>query len=115
MGFKKIKAKTFDDLHKQGIEKFGDDYIAAIEEINYKKSLAQTLKEARENQGLTQYELAKLLNRKPQKISEYERSIRIPSVINLINIAKVLHCTLIIDPEDKETPIKITPSESPNN
>lgn len=115
MGFKKINTKTFDDLHKQGIEKFGDDYIAAIEEINYKESLAQTLKEARENQGLTQYELAELLNRKPQKISEYERSVRIPSVINLINIAKVLHCTLIIDPEDKEAPIKMTPSESPNN
>ncbi len=115
MSFKKIETKTFDDLHKQGIEKFGDDYIAAIEEIDYKKLLAQTLKEARENQGLTQYELAKLLNRKPQKISEYERSIRIPSVINLINIAKALHCTLIIDPENKETPIKIAPYESPNN
>ncbi|MEA3424199.1 MAG: helix-turn-helix transcriptional regulator [Bacillota bacterium] len=79
MGFKKIKTKTFEDLHKQGIEKFGDYYMTAIEEINYKESLAQTLKETRENQGLTQYKLAELLNRKPQKISEYEKSVRIPT------------------------------------
>lgn len=107
MGFKKMDTKIFEELHNKGIEKFGDDYKNAINDINYKKILAETIKKARENQGMTQSELATLLNRKAQKISEYERSVRIPSVVNLIDIAKALHCKLIIDPDNTEAPIKM--------
>lgn len=107
MSFKKVDKATLDHLDQIGIEKFGNEYKQAKDTINYKKQLAVVIKNARENQGITQKELANMINRKYQKISEYERSVKVPSVVNLLEIAKALHCKLIIDPENSETPFKM--------
>lgn len=107
MAFKKVDSNTIAGLHKRGVEKFGDKYQVECDDISYKELLAETIRTARIGKNITQSELAKLVNRKPQKISEYERSIKIPSVINLMEIAKALHCKVVIDPDDTKHPIKM--------
>lgn len=48
--------------------------------------------EAREKLGYSQEQVARMTGIKQQAISEYELGNRIPSVVNLLKIAKALKC-----------------------
>lgn len=48
--------------------------------------------EAREKLGYSQEQIARMTGIKQQAISEYELGKRVPSVVNLLKIAKALKC-----------------------
>ncbi len=48
--------------------------------------------EAREKLGYSQEQVARMTGIKQQAISEYELGNRVPSVVNLLKIAKALKC-----------------------
>lgn len=57
-------------------------------------SIAQKIVQYRQEQNMTQAELAKRINSKQQRINEWEHEAYIPSIKNLEKIAKALGVTI---------------------
>jgi transcriptional regulator with XRE-family HTH domain len=57
-------------------------------------SIANNIREERERQGMTQSDLAKACGLQPAAINHFERGRRVPSVKNLIKIARALYVSL---------------------
>lgn len=55
-------------------------------------NMINRLGEAREKLGYSQEQLARITGIKQQAISEYELGNRIPSGINMLKLARALHC-----------------------
>ena len=53
-----------------------------------------SVKEMRQKRGLTQKQLADRLGVKQQNVSDWERSLRSPSVKNLKKLAEILNCQI---------------------
>lgn len=58
-------------------------------------SLGSNIKEARKNSGLTQKQLSQMLGVNINTIQNYENGRREPKIETLIEIAKILDCSLI--------------------
>ncbi len=56
--------------------------------------LSEKLKEFRRNEGLTQKELAMVLNSSQNTISQYESGKRTPTVKKLVEISTLLGCSV---------------------
>ena len=56
--------------------------------------LSEKLKEFRRNEGLTQKELAMVLNSSQNTISQYESGKRTPTVKKLVEISILLGCSV---------------------
>lgn len=57
------------------------------------RGLAERLKQLRTESGLSQKELAKLMQVSPSIISSYETGERTPSLENLLSLSEVFKCT----------------------
>lgn len=62
--------------------------------MNYLENFPYKLKEIRKKMGLTQEELAQMLNTTKQAISYYELGKREPSLCFVIQISKILNCSI---------------------
>lgn len=58
------------------------------------KSVAQTIRELRQNKGISQEKLAEAINSHQVYISEIENGKKLPSLIILFNIAKFFDLSL---------------------
>jgi DNA-binding XRE family transcriptional regulator len=58
------------------------------------KTLAEILKEKRKQLGLTQKDLAKLVNVDKCTVSNWEKGCTFPNILVACSIADVLNCTL---------------------
>ena len=56
--------------------------------------MGKKIKLMRKKRGLTQKQLAELLGVKQQNVSDWERSLRSPSVKNLKKMVNVLNCRI---------------------
>lgn len=56
-------------------------------------AFAENLKKLREEKGLSQAELAKIINVSQPMIAQYEREVRVPSAPTALAIAKALGTT----------------------
>ena len=63
-------------------------------EVSLNKSVAQTIRELRQNKGVSQEKLAEAINSHQVYISEIENGKKLPSLFILYNIAKFFDLTL---------------------
>ena len=56
--------------------------------------MGKKIKSMRKKRGLTQKQLAELLGVKQQNVSDWERSLRSPSVKNLKKLSEILNCQI---------------------
>lgn len=63
------------------------------EEGQLRKRLGSALKAARVGRGLTQAEVAELVETDPETISRFERGVTLPSLIRLLYLAEALGVT----------------------
>lgn len=56
--------------------------------------MGKKIKVMRIKRGLTQKQLAELLGVKQQNVSDWERSLRSPSVKNLKKLSEILNCQI---------------------
>jgi len=108
MPFKPINSNTIEKLNELGRKKFGTEYDPVYSDVVLKYSISESLANARTESGKTQKELAEALHKNQQKISEYERGVKTPTVLSLIEIARALNCKFVIDPEDEIQPLQFT-------
>ncbi len=57
---------------------------------NLKKLIGNRVREARKNKGLTQEELAALIDKTVETVSNIERGVKLPGLATLEDIRKVL-------------------------
>ena len=57
---------------------------------NLKKLIGKRVREARKNKGLTQEELAALIDKTVETVSNIERGVKLPGLATLEDIRKVL-------------------------
>ena len=62
--------------------------------VSLDKSVAQTIRELRQNKGISQEKLAEAINSHQVYISEIENGKKLPSLIILFNIAKFFDLSL---------------------
>jgi transcriptional regulator with XRE-family HTH domain len=67
-----------------------------METKDFNKTLGLLIKTIREEKGLTQAELAALMNINPQNVSSYERGERCPSLFWITRLCKAIQ----INPKD---------------
>ncbi len=61
---------------------------------NFKKLIGKRVREARKDKGLTQEELATLIDKTVETVSNIERGIKLPGLATLEDIRKVLDVKL---------------------
>lgn len=61
---------------------------------NFKKLVGTRIRDARKNKGLTQEDLAALINKTVETISNIERGVKLPGLSTLEDIRKVLNVKL---------------------
>ena len=85
---------SFDDYFKERLK--NPKFRKAFDEIDAEVRLAVAIAQAREQAGLTQAALAKVLHTKQTNISRIERGEQNLTIHTLQGIAKALHCRLNI-------------------
>ena len=72
---------------------------------------ATRLRDARENAGIKQYELARMIYMTPTSISMYENAQRTPNLETLAKIAKILGITIDELTPEPDMPNLISPAQ----
>ena len=62
-----------------------------MHENDYKSAFGQHIRKVRERKGITQFELASLMNINAQNISSYERGERCPSIFWVHRLCEALN------------------------